>query len=51
MLVTVLFWGGVVTSALVGFQSLYRAGDDKRGAVAFPFMWFAAAAVAKYLGM
>ena len=46
-----LFGAGVLSSVLVGILSITGPGDDKRGIVAFPFMMFAAAAVAHYIGL
>ena len=45
-----LFVLGVSTSFILGLSSLLVPGDDKRGTVAFPFLMFTAAAVAKYIG-
>lgn len=50
MIPQLLFWAGVTLSVITGSQSWLNHGDDKKGAVAFPFMLLAAAAVAKYIG-
>ncbi len=46
-----LFGLGVLAIALVAIGSLGRGSDTKPGVVSLPFALFAAAAVAKYLGL
>jgi hypothetical protein len=47
----VLFYVGIGLSAMVVTVSFMNKGNDKNGMVAAPFMFYAAAIVAKYIGM
>lgn len=51
MVVTALFWLGVIMTAYIGWKSWQASSDTKRGVVAIPFGLLLAAAVAKYIGL
>ena len=46
---TTFFVLGVLATLWLIINSVHGPGDDKRGVVAFPFLLFIAAAVAKYI--
>ena len=50
-MVKIFFWIAVAFSVIVPIVSVFTEGETKRGAVLIPFMFYAAATVAHYVGM
>lgn len=51
MLVTILFWSGLIMCIVTGFLSWTRPGKDKTGVTFFPATLLIAAIAAKYIGL